>query len=149
MLITAVQQSDSVAHTHTHTHTHIYIYIYTHILFHVLCHYNLSWIQFPVLYNKTLLFIYYMYTSLYLLIPNSQSNPLSLPIFLLSYLLYCSQVIWAVCIFWKLSHSQLHRLQISSPILQVVFSFCSWFPLMYWTDFISDLDLTMDSDTVI
>ena len=34
MLISAVQQSDSVIHTHTH--------IYIHILFYILFHYGLS-----------------------------------------------------------------------------------------------------------
>ena len=36
VLIAAVEQSDSVTHTHTHTHTH------TYVLFHVLFHYGLS-----------------------------------------------------------------------------------------------------------
>ena len=36
MLISVVQQSDSVIHTHTH------IYIYIHILFYILFHYGLS-----------------------------------------------------------------------------------------------------------
>jgi len=36
VLISAIQQSDSVTHTHTHTHTHVYI------LFHMLFHYGLS-----------------------------------------------------------------------------------------------------------
>ena len=33
------------------------------------------WTQLPVLYNRTLLFIHSIYNSLYLLVPNSQSNP--------------------------------------------------------------------------
>ena len=54
MLISSVQQSDSVIHIYTHiyihvyTHTYIYtyiyiyIYIYIYVLFHVLFHYGLS-----------------------------------------------------------------------------------------------------------
>ena len=36
VLITAVEQSDSVMHTHTHTHTH------THIFFFILFHYGFT-----------------------------------------------------------------------------------------------------------
>ena len=48
MLITAIQQSDSVihintnTHMHMHTHTHTYIYIYIYILSHILFHFGLS-----------------------------------------------------------------------------------------------------------
>ena len=56
--------------------------------------------QFPVLHSRTLLFIHYLYNSLHLLIPNSQSSPSqTLPVpFLL--LLFCFWLLWvfvAVC----------------------------------------------------
>ena len=64
VLISAVQQSDSVIH--------IYIYI--------LFHYGLSQdTEFPVLYSRTLLFIPPIYNSLHLLMPHSQPFPLPPP----------------------------------------------------------------------
>ena len=72
VLISAVQQSDSV----------IYIYIYINNLFNVLFHCGLSQdIKYSSLWyivSSTLLFIrsiFYIYNSLHLLIPNSQSIP--------------------------------------------------------------------------
>ena len=43
----------------------------------------------------------------------------------------CCWVIWTVCIIWKLSPCRSHYLQIFSPIPHGVFSFCSWFLLLY------------------
>ena len=43
---------------------------------------------------------------------------------------YCCWVIWALCLFWKLSHCWSYRLQMFSPVLQIVFSLCWWFPLL-------------------
>ena len=75
VLISAIQQSDSLRHTHTHTHTHTYIYI---ILFHIfsIIVYHRILIQFSVLYRRTVLFIHSMYcNSLYLLIAYSPRIP--------------------------------------------------------------------------
>ena len=47
-----------------YTNSHIYIFLST-------CFITRYWIQFPVLCSKTLLFIYFIYCSLYLLVPNS------------------------------------------------------------------------------
>ena len=58
------------AHTHTHTHTYIYILLW----FIVGC-----WIQFYVLYSRTLLFIHSIYNGLYLLTLTSHSIPLQFP----------------------------------------------------------------------
>ena len=63
MLISSVQQSDSVIH--------IYYFSYSFPLQFITGY----WIQFPVLYTRFLLLIHPTYTSLYLLIPNSQSSP--------------------------------------------------------------------------
>ena len=71
MLFSSVQKSDSVIHTHTHTHTHSFLCSF---------HYGLLQdIEYPVLYSKALLPTYFMYISLYLLVPNSQFIPLLLP----------------------------------------------------------------------
>ena len=54
-----------------------YIYIYTFIFLYYLPSWFIprSWIQFPVLYSRTSLFIHSKYKSLHLLTPYSQSIP--------------------------------------------------------------------------
>ena len=39
-------------------------------------------------------------------------------------------VVWVLYIFWNLTLYQMYDLQIYSPILQIAFSFCWWFPLL-------------------
>ena len=46
-----------------------------------------------------------------------------LPIFWLGCLFFCYWVVWAVCVFWKLSPCQSHNFQIFSPSPQVIFHF--------------------------
>ena len=71
MLITAVQQSDSIIYIHTHTHILTYIHILFYILF--LLQFIIGYlIQFPLLYNRTLLFIQSKYNGLHLLTSASQ-----------------------------------------------------------------------------
>jgi len=57
---------------------------------------------------------------------------LGLPlIFWLVYLfLFWNWAAWFLCIFWKLIHSQVLRLQVYSPILMVIFLSYLWFPLL-------------------
>ena len=64
MLISAVQQSDSIIHIHS--------FLYSFPLRFITGY----WIQFPELYNRTLLFMHSINTSLYQLTPNSHSIPL-------------------------------------------------------------------------
>ena len=63
-----VQQSESVVRIHTYTHTDIYIYI--HSFLHFFSHTE-NWIKFPVLYSRSLLVIYFIYSSVYMSIPIS------------------------------------------------------------------------------
>ena len=57
MLVSSVQQSDSVTHTYPHNT----------FLLQILFPYRLSQnIEFPVLYSRPFLFIYFIYSSAYL-----------------------------------------------------------------------------------
>ena len=67
MLISVVQQSDSVIH----------IYIFLYVFFSVMIY---DRILNMVLYSRILLLVHPVYTSLHLLVPNSQSIPSSLPL---------------------------------------------------------------------
>ena len=58
-------------HTHTHIHTHTFFLVLFSIMF-----ISGHWVQFPVLYSRTLLFIHSIYNNLHLLSPNFQSIPL-------------------------------------------------------------------------
>ena len=77
VLVSGVQQSDSVTHTNTHTHTHTHIYIYIHSFSYSFPLWFITGygILFPVLCSRTLLFIRSIYNTLHLLIPNSQCHP--------------------------------------------------------------------------
>ena len=67
--ISAVQQSDPV----------ISIYTFFFSYYHLSCSITSDWIEFPVLFSRTLLLIHSTCNCLHLLIPNSQSIPLPPP----------------------------------------------------------------------
>ena len=56
-----------------------YIYIFFFIFFSIMAYHRIVNIVFPMLYSRILLFIHSIYSSLHLLIPNSQSFPPLLP----------------------------------------------------------------------
>ena len=64
MFISAVEQRDSVRHKYTFLYSFPLLFITGY------------WIEFPVLYSRTLLLIHSIYNSLHLLIPKSQYSPL-------------------------------------------------------------------------
>ena len=49
---------------------------------------------------------------------------------LLNLIVLCYWAVWVLCIFQMLTPHQIYDLQIFSPISQVAFSFCWWFPLL-------------------
>ena len=57
--------------------SYTYIYIYIYILFQILSPYSLSeyWVEFPFLYSRSLLVMYFIYGSVYMLILNSGYIP--------------------------------------------------------------------------
>ena len=57
-------------HTHTHTHTQIYIFSDSFPLWVITKH----WVEFPMLYSRSL-FICFIHSSVYMLIPNSLFIP--------------------------------------------------------------------------
>ena len=72
VLVSGVQQSDSVIHIYVYVYIYIYIYIYIYVLFQIIFPYRLlQEIEFSGLYSRSLLIIYFVYNSVYLLIPNS------------------------------------------------------------------------------
>ena len=77
MLVSCVQHSDSVLFIYICIYIYSYIYIcihiYTHILFQILFSYRLLQnIEYSSLcYSMSLLFIYFIYSSVYMLISTS------------------------------------------------------------------------------
>ena len=63
VLGSGVQKSDSEIYIYTHSYIFFFIFFSIKVFYRIL--------QYPVLYNRTLLFIYFIYNSLFLLIPNS------------------------------------------------------------------------------
>ena len=82
-------------------HTYIYIYLLFLRFFFYVGHYY-YWVEFPVLYNRSSLVTYFMYSSVYISIPFSQFIPP--PILFL--------VVWRNChIVFHSDHTNLHSHQ--------------------------------------
>ena len=72
VLVSALQQSESVIciyiYIYTHTHTYTHTYIDTHYFFSFLSIVIITehWVEFPVLYNRPLLIVCFIYSSVYM-----------------------------------------------------------------------------------
>ena len=114
MLVSGVHQSDSVFYIYICVYVCVYIYIYIYICIHTHTHTHIHsfsdsfpiqviteyWVEFPVLYSRSLLIIYFIYNSVYLLIPNSQFIPPSYVSPLVSINLFSMSVSLFLFCFW-------------------------------------------------
>ena len=78
----------------------------TYIFFHVLFHYDLLLKELPELFSKTL-FIYFIYSSTYLLIPNSQfipPPPLPFPFGNYKFVSMSVSLFLSICVIFQIPH---------------------------------------------
>ena len=61
MLVSAVQQSESVLYINTHTHTHTHTHTPSFLDFLSISVITEHWVEFPVLYSRFSLVIYFIY----------------------------------------------------------------------------------------